>query len=89
LFSKGDLSCPECKTVLNGALGGDEMPSDGHYSVCAYCGTISKYTGKGGALSLVAVSEEELEAVREDDPDFHQELLLIVKAVDHMKANRK
>ncbi len=56
--------CPNCKCVLDGAasLMGAHTPSEGDFSVCAYCTSINIF---GPKLQLRVATKEELENVSE------------------------
>lgn len=57
-----DSRCPTCAKPMNGAaaLGHDQQPIPGDFSVCAYCGTLLRY---GDALGVREVTKPELEGM--------------------------
>ncbi len=56
--------CPECGAVLDGAEADDGgLPNQGDFSVCVYCGCMSRY---GVGLQLVRATAADLDQLPDD-----------------------
>ncbi len=54
--------CPVCKSPNEGhteVSGGDDTPEDGDLSICAYCGTLAKYTNVETKARLEELTPQE------------------------------
>ncbi|MCE7567552.1 hypothetical protein LZS85_15620 [Aliivibrio fischeri] len=61
-----ESNCPHCDSKINAyaCMEEDAHPKEGDFNICVYCTTVFKY---GPDLSLVFVTDEDLEDVSEDE----------------------
>jgi hypothetical protein len=75
-----EILCPTCGDNLSGATpadGGEEVPKNGDFSICASCGEILSFYKPNfdcENLSLRKVRDDELQNLKNDDPDVFEEL---------------
>lgn len=64
---KNKAYCPECHSLNDGytEVNGDPeaVPSHGDLSMCAYCGTLSKYVVSDHDITLEKHTDEEMKAL--------------------------
>jgi len=68
--------CPECDSKNDGYTGVSDstaVPEDGDISICAYCGTISKFAIANDVVKLERASDEEMKHLMEN-PDIRRAL---------------
>jgi hypothetical protein len=78
--------CPVCLRVVDAATNvvGASKPTDGDWSLCAYCGTILRFTN---TLGLRCATNDELEELKEISPRTHR-LIMLACHVLTKKARR-
>lgn len=71
--------CPTCGTPNDGhaqvTKGERAMPGDGDISMCAYCGTLSRYVIDGEKVSLSIIPIEEFEELMKE-PDIQRAIAI-------------
>lgn len=73
--------CLTCLTVVDAASnmdGGDDAPTEGDISICAYCATVGKFNEN---MSLEPITMEELKEIEEADPMVYDEIAKVVYAI--------
>lgn len=69
--------CDTCKGVGNKlySVQEEERPRVGDLSVCSACSAIGRFTHEGDINLLVALTLEEVNEIRRDDPSVFEEML--------------
>lgn len=75
--------CKSCMKKIDAhtSIEGHHKPQKGDFSICMYCGTISTFDEQ---LNLIAMSEEELQRLKEED---NKTYLLLKKAAVVIQSN--
>lgn len=76
--------CPGCDSRNDGHMestdpDAEDMPSHGDISICAYCGTISKYDVTEGVRTLRTLTEPERKRAL-SDPEVVRALSILMEA---------
>ena len=71
------VKCIKCGSDLDGftSVGEEAQPADGDISICFYCASIGKYVDN--VTKLEALSETELEKIKQDEPEAYIQLMRI------------
>jgi hypothetical protein len=56
----------------------NEKPKEGDFSICGYCGTLSKFNAQ---LILTPLTPEELVKLNDEDPDLFDQVMKYRKAI--------
>ena len=78
--------CKTCHHEIDGAMGGENSPNEGDFSVCAYCATIGRYTKEG---QIEPMSKGALEIMEEHDSVKYnslQKVVLMIKKINNDKS---
>lgn len=73
--------CPSCSTDLSATTGGS-IPKKGDLTICMYCQSILIFNAD---FSHHKATEEELQALKEKEPDFYN---MVWKAVYEIKERQ-
>jgi phage FluMu protein Com len=73
LHTNNPLKCPECNKLLDGATGAG-APQEGAISICLYCQSINKFSGKGMQMRIIKMTDEEKEQLKSEHPQVWQQI---------------
>jgi hypothetical protein len=74
-----ESQCPYCEHKFNGALSPEgATPSPGDFSICRECVSILRF---GDNMELLAVTADEISALKTQAPEFIEQLERMQKAV--------
>lgn len=77
--------CPKCDRVLDGAAGGEKIPVEGDFGMCAYCIVPLRY-GPGLALRLLTPEDE---AEMRGQPGLEQGIRKVMEYARRALRNRR
>jgi len=82
-----ESKCPYCDKLQDGAASPDGYtPEPGHYAVCINCASLLRF---GENMELLPVLRDEINTLRNEEPEFLEKMELMQRAVRSLPRRPK